>query len=49
MLSDLMKLSNRLFDLSRDCPKQYESALIEASIALIEINAAMENTPCSEN
>lgn len=46
MLTDIMQLSNKLFYLSRDCPKEYESVLIEASIALIEINAAMEGTPC---
>lgn len=45
----MMQLSNKLFALSRECPKEYESVLIDASIALIEINAAMEGTPCSEN
>ena len=45
MLTDLMKLSNKLFDLSRECPKEYEAVLIEASIALIKINAAMESAP----
>ena len=48
MQTNLMQLSNKLFDLSRDCPKEYESVLIEASMALIEINA-MEGTPCLEN
>jgi len=48
MLTDLMKLSNKLFDLSRECPKEYESVLMEASLALIEINAATEGTPCLE-
>jgi hypothetical protein len=38
-----MQLSNKLFDLSRDCPKEYETILIEASIALMKINAAMES------
>jgi hypothetical protein len=43
MQTDLMKLSNSLFDLSRECPKEYETILLEASIALMKINAAMES------
>jgi hypothetical protein len=42
MQTDLMKLSNSLFELSRDCPKEYETVLIEASIALMKINTATE-------
>ena len=49
MQTDITKLADSLFDLSKDCPKEYETLLLEASIALMKINAAMRDTPCSDN